>query len=304
MGSIGRSFPRQWVLLCLLLAWSALADTEIKVMVANTTSGDIQSYDPRPGMDPDGLSPGIRFFLGLKPDVVLINEFNFGNNSPAAIAEFMAKSFPKGFHVYREDGGHAIPNGVISRWPLMKTGSLVDKRIQNRGIAWAQIDIPGPRKLWVYSAHLSHKDENGRSAAAQIMMDHAGANVPDGDYFVFGGDFNTRTREERALQLLRKVATDQHVPKDSDGSPFTNMGRSHPYDILMPSPNLNAHHRCVEFLLKDTEPRVEGENVFSDGLVFDPRTFKLLDRVAPVERADGTAEQLQHFPIMSRFVVP
>jgi len=50
---------------------SALGEVRLRLVAANTTSGTQQSYDP---------GHGIRIFQGLKPDVVMIQEFNYGDN--------------------------------------------------------------------------------------------------------------------------------------------------------------------------------------------------------------------------------
>jgi endonuclease/exonuclease/phosphatase family metal-dependent hydrolase len=47
-----------------------------------------------------------------------------------------------------------IPNGVVSRCPIKSIGRFTDSSVANRGFAWAQIDIPGPKDLWVVSVHL------------------------------------------------------------------------------------------------------------------------------------------------------
>lgn len=53
----------------LILATTSFAQTQrIRIVAANTTSGNNQSY----------LAPGERIFQGLKPDVVLIQEFTIG----------------------------------------------------------------------------------------------------------------------------------------------------------------------------------------------------------------------------------
>ena len=44
----------------------------LRLMAANITSGNLQSYDP---------GEGSRIFKGTKPDVVMIQEFNYDDNS-------------------------------------------------------------------------------------------------------------------------------------------------------------------------------------------------------------------------------
>ena len=60
------------------------APTLIRLMAANISSGNGQSYDP---------GEGIRIFQGTHPDVVIIQEFNYGGNSNAAIRGFVDTAF-------------------------------------------------------------------------------------------------------------------------------------------------------------------------------------------------------------------
>src|SRR4051812_42931062 len=82
--------------LTLTLSLGVLADTRIRVVTGNISSGNDQSYDP---------GHGIRIFRGLKPDVALIQEFNFGDNSTRAIRSFVDTAFGKEFHYFRERAG-------------------------------------------------------------------------------------------------------------------------------------------------------------------------------------------------------
>jgi len=40
-------------------------------------------------------------------------------------------------------GTWAMPNGVISRWPILSSGQWNDSQLTNRSFVWAVIDIPG-----------------------------------------------------------------------------------------------------------------------------------------------------------------
>ncbi|MEL6899487.1 MAG: endonuclease, partial [Cyanobacteria bacterium J06606_4] len=68
----------------LVAAPAGLADTPLRIMAANTTSGNRQSYDP---------GEGTRIFQGLAPDIVLIQEFNIGDNSEGAVADWVETTF-------------------------------------------------------------------------------------------------------------------------------------------------------------------------------------------------------------------
>ena len=67
---------------------SALGEVRLRLMAANITSGNGQDYDPGHGM---------RIFQGVKPDVVMIQEFNYGTNSAADIRGFVDTAFGTGF---------------------------------------------------------------------------------------------------------------------------------------------------------------------------------------------------------------
>ena len=93
----------------------------VRIMAANLTSGNNQRYE----------TPGLNIFKGLKPDVVAVQEFNYastsgaGINTSAAFREMLDRAFGTNFVYFREAvGGYTIPNGVISRWPILH-GRLV-----------------------------------------------------------------------------------------------------------------------------------------------------------------------------------
>ena len=63
-------------------------------MAANISSGNGQSYDP---------GEGVRIFKGLKPDIVLIQEFNIGSNTDAQLRALVTDAFGAEFS-YVEEG--------------------------------------------------------------------------------------------------------------------------------------------------------------------------------------------------------
>ena len=119
----------------------------VRVMAANL-NGDSQTYQPF----------ALRIFQGLKPDVVAIQEFNYGGNTPADFRSMLDAAFGTNFVYFREDysGSGDIPNGIISRYPIIASGSWADtvQTQPNRGFAWAQLDVPGTNDLYVVSVHL------------------------------------------------------------------------------------------------------------------------------------------------------
>ena len=126
-------------------------NTTLRVMAANITTGNNQRYE----------GPGMRIFRALQPDVIAVQEFNYaspngaGISTPAAIREMVDSAFCTNFFYYREAGsGYFIPNGIISRWPILTNGTWDDAQVPDRGFAWARIDIPGTNDLYVVSVHL------------------------------------------------------------------------------------------------------------------------------------------------------
>ena len=118
--------------------------TRIRVMAANITSGNNQGYD---------AGNGTRIFQGVKPDVVAIQEFNYGDNSATTLDNYVKSTFGPTYRYYRE-GGAQIPNGIISRYPIIAAGEWDDTQVTNCDFAWARIDVPGTKDLWVVSVHL------------------------------------------------------------------------------------------------------------------------------------------------------
>ena len=148
---------------------SLLLTARVRLMAANISSGNYQSYDP---------GHGTRIFQGTKPDVVMIQEFNYGDNSATAIRSFVNTAFGSSFYYYREAGAQ-IPNGVISRWPIVASGEWDDTQVSNRDFAWARIDIPGPKDLWVVSVHLLTTSSSVRNTEANNLVQlHQGATCP------------------------------------------------------------------------------------------------------------------------------
>lgn len=285
-----------------LVAFTALpvsADegTRLRVMAANTSSGSFQSY-PDPG-------PGTRIFQALDPDVVLIQEFNVnatsgGANDDDAVDRWVDSVFGTDYHWFREPGGDSIPNGVISRWPIVESGEWRDPEVSNRDFAFARIDVPGDVDLWVVSVHFLTRNQTVRDAEARALVDAIVAHpVPEEDYLVIGGDFNTDRRNEPALTTLGAlVDTLGPFPHDGDDPPDgdTNARRRKPYDWVLADAELTAREIAVEI----------GDFSFPDGLVFDSRVFsdaELTSSFAPVLRNDSGAAQMQHMAVVRDFSI-
>src|SRR5437764_1432753 len=101
----------------LIISSAANAQTTIKIVASNTSSGNNQTY-PNPG-------PGMRILAGLHPDAVCMQEFNMDPpNDTAAVQSFITATFGAGYTFYREPTTVNIPNGIISKYPILNSGKM------------------------------------------------------------------------------------------------------------------------------------------------------------------------------------
>ncbi|MEL6455861.1 MAG: endonuclease, partial [Cyanobacteria bacterium J06623_5] len=174
-------------------------------------------------------------------------------------------------------------------------GEWNDAQVGNRDFAWAQIDIPGEQDLWAVSVHFLTRSASVRNTEANAVRRLVTDNIPEGDYLVIGGDFNTRNSGEAALETLADlVDTDPPYPTDRSGRTGTNASRRRPYDWVLADADLAP----LEV------PVVIGENTFPHGLVFDSRVYTPLADVAPVQPEDSGATNMQHMAVIRDFVIP
>lgn len=254
-----------------------------RAMAANLTSGNLQSYDP---------GHGARIMQGSQPDVVMIQEFNYGGNSQQALDEFVANTFDGSFAWFRGNG--LIANGVISRFPILARGEWNDTQVNNREFTWALVDLPGAADLWVISVHLLTANASTRNTEARELLAYVNANIPRGDYVLLGGDFNTDTRGEAAYSTLAPVfVSSDPQPADHDGVEGTNASRSKPYDGVYAS-------RC---LAKLQVPTVIGSSSFDAGAVIDTRVYTPISEIAPALVSDSAAPQMQHMGVLKDFLI-
>jgi endonuclease/exonuclease/phosphatase family metal-dependent hydrolase len=260
------------------------APKSVRVMAANTTSGAASTYDPE---------ESLRLFQGLKPDIALVQEMKFGDGSEEDLHRFVSVAFGEGFHVFRESGVQ-IPNGVVSRFPILEAGQWDDPEVVDRGFAWAKIDVPGEHPLWAVSVHLLTTSNVRREAEAQVLVAKLEEVVAPGDHVLIGGDFNTPSRSENCLTLLgRFVSSDGPYPADGRGDSDTNRSRAKPYDWVLVDPDL----------AQTQVPTVLGSSTFPNGLVFDSRVYEPLAEVAPIQKADSDAVNMQHMPVVRDFAL-
>ena len=262
-------------------------DDTVAVMAANTTSGSYQEYE----------GPGNRIFQALCPDVALIQEFNMTNGTTeAAYRVWVDQTFGTNFSYCHEPLASAnIPNGIVSRWPIVEYGEWDDTTLTDRDFVWAKIDLPGDKFLYAVSLHIKASSgyESQRTTETRALTNYiAQAGWSTNDYLAIGGDFNLQTRTETALAVLTaKVVSDAHQSADQVGNKNTNSGRDNPYDLVLPSPGLDARHRTYYF----------GGYSYANGIVYDTRIAWASGLPSPSLSADSAAVNMQHMGALKIF---
>ena len=258
----------------------------LRAMAANLTSGNLQSYTPGNGQ---------KIMQGVKPDVVMLQEFNIGSNSDADFSAFANSLSKTDAGMYWSRGPTAqIPNGIISRWPITEAGNWADPKVDNRGFAWAHIDLPGPRDLWVVSLHLLTSSAADRNAEGVALIAKLQAVVPATDFLLIGGDFNTNSRTETVITTFSaRLVTAGTQPADNAGEQGTNAGRSKPYDWVLAS-------KCLKAL---QAPVLIGTHSFTNGLVVDTRVYTPMTDLAPATYGDSASSNMQHMGVVKDFVI-
>lgn len=267
----------------LVFSGDLFAAERLRIMAANTSSGNFQAYE----------SPGIRIFQGLDPDIILIQEFNYRDGSLRSLVD---TAFGEEFEFFVEPGSEQIPNGIISRYPIIESGEWIDTEVSDRDFAWARINIPGDKNLWAVSVHFLTSGSGVRNSEAQALVSFIQANVPSGDYLVVGGDFNTDSFNESALNTLSAVVETDGRPDDQNGSTGTNASRAKPYDQVLPDAALEG---------LETPVVISGHSFsYAEGLVFDSRVFTPLSAVSPVQFGDSGVSMMQHMAVIRDFLIP
>jgi endonuclease/exonuclease/phosphatase family metal-dependent hydrolase len=273
------------ILAALLTVFNLQAQTTnvtVRVMSANL-NGNTQSYQPF----------ALRIFQGLKPDIVAIQEFNYSNNTPSDFRAMVDNAFGTNF-VYFRESGYNIPNGIISRFPILAAGSWGDTLVNDRGFAWAQIGLPGTNNLFVVSVHLysggTAADRNSEAAAIKANVE---TNFPPGAWVVVAGDLNVDSRSEAAVTTFKTFLSDSPIPTDAEvgGDADTNEPRNKPYDYVLPSFSFTNLMTASAF----------SSHSFANGLVFDSRVYTPLSDVAPVQFGDSS--NAQHMAVLKDFKI-
>lgn len=256
-------------------------ESMIRIVAANLTSGSgAPSYD---------AGHGVRIMDGLDGDVFLVQEMLFGNNTDAAFNTFARQVCGEECEAYRGTGD-LIPNGVVSRFPIVDAGVWDDPETDTREFAWARIDVPGQPDLWAISIHLLTSSGAAREDEARALADHISTNVPGGDHVVVGGDFNT-SGGDTYNRLRSVVQIPPTPPRDQDGNTTTNAPRSRNLDGILVSRALDQREL----------PVMIGGDSFPAGLVVDTRVFTPIEALAPALVGDSGATQMQHMAIVRDF---
>lgn len=280
-------------LLCLLWIFAGVlngAPLQIRIVAANLTSDNKQAYSPDNGNHSNPEGAGARILKALKPDVVLIQEFN----TTVPQRQWVNQTLGQEFFFMREEGMQ-IPNGIISRFPIIESGVWDDPVLNNRDFAWAHLRLPDQRDLWVVSVHLHSKGEASRVKQATALRDFVRGKVPKDAMLVIGGDLNTRSTGEKCFPVLAGVVEIPVTPPaDAGGIIHTNAPRNRPYDWVL----VNKPLQAVEI------PVRVAEQEFSHGLVFDSRVFEPLAKLPPVQKGDSGVPFMQHMAVVRDFRIP
>lgn len=277
--------------ICLLVLGIARAEpVTIRAVASNLTSGNKQSYSPDNGNHSNPEGAGARILKALKPDIVMIQEFNTSLPTRQWVNSTLGKEY-----FFTVEKGMQIPNGIISRFPILESGSWDDPVLNNREFAWAHIRLPEERDLWVVSVHLHSKGESSRASQAAALVKFITREIPKDAMLLIGGDFNTRTTGESCFkEFAAVVVIPENPPADQHGSIFTNAPRNRPYDWVLASEALES--RAITVTLAGEE--------FRHGLVFDSRVHEPLEKLSPVQKSDSGAPNMQHMAVVRDFRIP
>jgi endonuclease/exonuclease/phosphatase family metal-dependent hydrolase len=260
--------------------------TRMRIVASNLTSGKFQKYE----------TEGLNILKGLRPDIVAVQEFNYGNSSNDDIRVMVDEAFGPQFYYYREPyrGNYPIPNGVISRWPIVEAGYWEDPNpnLNQRGFVWSQIDIPGENDLFVVSIHFKASsgltNEAQRALESEILKSLIMSNFPASSLIIVAGDFNLHSDDEYAYTNLLTFLSDSPTPVDNHGNRNTNAKRVSWYDHVLFSSNMAPMLTAVEMPSQS----------FANGLVFDSRVYTPLSDAPPVTIGDSAVTNMQHMAVV------
>ncbi len=279
----------RWLAIFLLIAGSLAAadDLTIRVVAANLTSGTRQSYSVDNSNHSNIEGAGARILKGLQPDIVLIQEFSTGMPRRQWVNQTLGEEFQ-----FMVEEGDEIPNGIISRFPILESGEWDDTVVPNRDFAWARIALPDGSRALVVSVHLFARKASGRVDQCRTLAKLIAENRRAGERVIFGGDLNTRHEDESCIAELTGVLhIPDSLPADILGNTGTNGPRKAPYDWVLVDSETNAKEIPVTI----------GGTSYEGGLVFDSRIFEPLEAVAPVQIGDSGVQGMQHMAVVRDF---
>ena len=258
----------------------------LRLLAGNLTSGTQQSW----------LAPGIHILAGTHADVAMLQEVNVGANTAPEITAFVGSAFGAGFSFAREsDAGAQLPNAIVSRWPILDSGTWTDAQVSNRSFEWARIDVPGSVDLYAVSVHLLTTSATARDAEAHELVTDLQGLAPAGAYVVLAGDFNTGSRSEACIGTLSSIlATGAPYPADRNGNDMTNQPRDAPHDWVLVNPALQAFSVTTTI----------GADTFPSGLVADTRVYDPIADLAPAQTGDSGVSGMQHMAVVRDFLIP
>ncbi len=264
---------------------------KIRVMAANTTSGEDQAYD---------LGPGLRFFQAFQPDIALVQEFNYREGTTKDIEDMVITAFGPEYYYYRGTG--KIPNGIVSRYPITESGGWESNVTTDRRWEWAVIDIPGDVDLLAISLHL-HTDNH--AVEMEPLITRINQKMLDDErqyYVVAGGDFNTADRKDVLAKMTSVFSVGPEYPVDQNDNGGTNASRTKPYDWVLFSNDLAPME----------VPMIVGEHKYQHGHVLDSRVYAScrahngadeLKYIKPVKADDSGAKNMQHMAVIRDFQI-
>ena len=276
---------------------------QIRIVAGNITSGNKQSYDP---------GHGIRIFKALKPDIALVQEMNYKNNSASDYKNFAQEIV--GTNYYAVDNKQKcnnnkcnIPNGIVSKYPITDSDSWDDPNIHDRALLWAIIDIPGKKDIFAISVHLHTKPPSDQVKAAQVIVDEIKkleSSKPGRYYYVVGGDFNGPAAvSSDGFGKNNTFYVDGPDPVDEKGNSNTDSGRDDHYDFVLADYQLHGFQIPVVYYSSEDSTKTK---TYENGFVFDTRLYNqsVLDEYFyPADKNDSGASQMQHMAVVKDFLI-
>lgn len=257
-------------------------DDNIIFMAANLTSGNFQSYE----------DAGIRIINSIKPDVVFVQEFSYQSGSLRDLVDAAL-----GTEYEYSVGSGIVPNGIISKYPILDSGYWDDPNISNRDLDWAIIDIPGVKNLFVVSVNLSTTSSYQVDAAKIIAsnIETHKLSYPGQFYYAVGGTFNgTGAVSDAGIDFYDDFDILDPYPVGKNGDSGTNASRTSIYDFVVFGTDLSQLE--APFFQNSSAS-------YSNGFIFDTRLYTQAEldvSFAPALVADSDASNMQHMAVVKK----